>query len=95
MSQANTVTVSLLDKEYKLSCPPGEEQSLIDAATHLDSKMREISSSGKLLGLERIAVMAALNLSYENMHGSKSQSSSNDEVAAMIDKIDAVLAKNS
>jgi cell division protein ZapA len=95
MSQANTVTVSLLDKEYKLSCPPGEEQSLIDAATHLDNKMREISGSGKLLGLERIAVMAALNLSYENMNGSKSQSSSNDEVAAMIDKIDAVLAKNS
>jgi cell division protein ZapA len=57
--------------------------------------MREISGSGKLLGLERIAVMAALNLSYENMNGSKSQSSSNDEVAAMIDKIDAVLAKNS
>ncbi|QJD71622.1 cell division protein ZapA [Marinobacterium sp. LSUCC0821] len=95
MSQANTVTVSLLDKEYKLSCPPGEEQSLIDAANHLDNKMREISGSGKLLGLERIAVMAALNLSYENMNGSKSQSSSNDEVAAMIDKIDAVLAKNS
>ena len=95
MSQANTVTVSLLDKEYKLSCPPGEEQSLIDAANHLDKKMREISGSGKLLGLERIAVMAALNLSYENINGSKSQSSSNDEVAAMIDKIDAVLAKNS
>ena len=95
MSQANTVTVSLLDKEYKLSCPPGEEQSLIDAANHLDKKMREISGSGKLLGLERIAVMAALNLSYENINGSKSQSSSNDEVATMIDKIDAVLAKNS
>ncbi len=55
--------------------------------------VREISSSGKLLGMERIAVMAALNLSYDNLNSSKAEASSNDESKQLIDKIDATLAK--
>jgi cell division protein ZapA len=66
MSQdARTVTVKLLDKEYTISCPDGAEAELLASADYLDSKMREIKSSGKIVGLERIAVMAALNMSHE------------------------------
>ncbi len=90
---SNTLTVSLLDKEYTLSCPAGAEAGLIAAAENLDGKMREISSSGKLLGMERIAVMAALNLSYDNLNSSKAEASSHDESQQIIDKIDATLAK--
>lgn len=62
---ARTVTVKLLDKEYTISCPDGAEAELLASADYLDSKMREIKASGKIVGLERIAVMAALNVSHE------------------------------
>ncbi|WP_432696894.1 cell division protein ZapA [Marinobacterium sp. YM272] len=80
MSQdARTVTVKLLDKEYTISCPDGAEAELLASADHLDSKMREIKSSGKIVGLERIAVMAALNVSHELIK-SRAQTQQNIEM---------------
>ncbi len=64
MSEARTVNVSLLDKDYQVSCPPGEELALQRAAQRLDQQMRDIRAGGKIIGLERITIMAALNLSY-------------------------------
>lgn len=65
MTQAKTVVVEILDKAYHVSCPDGEEFSLERAARLIDSKMREIRRSGKVVGTERIAVMAALNIAHE------------------------------
>ncbi len=65
MSATIPVTVTIFGKDYQIACKPEEEQSLIDAASHLDCKMRDIRENGKIVGLERIAVMAALNLSHE------------------------------
>jgi cell division protein ZapA len=62
---ANTVTVKILDKDYQLGCPPEQEKGLIDAARHLDKQMRKVRDSGKVVGLERIAVMVALNNTYD------------------------------
>ncbi|CAN5225395.1 cell division protein ZapA [soil metagenome] len=59
------VTVRILDKEYQVSCPLEERAALIDSAELLNRKMREIRDSGKVVGLDRIAVMAALNLAHE------------------------------
>ena len=50
MSQANTVTVHILDKEYCIACPPEQRSNLESAARYLDGKMREIRSSGKVIG---------------------------------------------
>ena len=61
----DTVIVKLLDKEYQVACPPGQQEALAKSAGYLDKKMREIRHSGKVIGLERIAVMAALNISNE------------------------------
>ena len=61
----NTVTLKILDKEYQVACPPEEQTALMQAGQFLDQKMRGIRTSGKVIGLERIAVMAALNISYE------------------------------
>ncbi|KDE41108.1 MAG: cell division protein ZapA [Nitrincola lacisaponensis] len=65
MTSARSVTVRLLDKEYTISCPDGAEAELLASADYLNDKMREIRSTGKIVGLERIAVMAALNMSHE------------------------------
>lgn len=59
------VSVNILGKEYRIACQPGEENDVLASARHLDERMREIRSSGKVLGTERIAVMAALNLAYD------------------------------
>lgn len=61
----NTVIVKILDKEYQVACPPDQERALLDAARHLDKQMRTVRDAGKVIGLERIAVMVALNTTYE------------------------------
>ncbi|MBT3644719.1 MAG: cell division protein ZapA [Pseudomonadales bacterium] len=62
MATSETITVSIFDKDYQVSCPADEVQALRDSAFYLDQKMREIKKSGSVLGLDRLAVMAALNI---------------------------------
>jgi cell division protein ZapA len=64
-TQIKPVSVTILDKEYRIACKPGEEDDVAASARHLDGRMREIRKGGKVLGTERIAVMAALNLAHE------------------------------
>jgi cell division protein ZapA len=59
------VNVKILDKEYQVSCPKNEKADLLDSAELLHAKMAEIRDSGKVSGLDRIAVMAALNMANE------------------------------
>ena len=61
----NPVTVRILDKEYRISCGPDEQEALIESASYLDGKMREVRKTGRVIGTERIAVMVALNLTHE------------------------------
>ncbi|WPL15441.1 Z ring-associated protein ZapA [Thiorhodovibrio winogradskyi] len=62
------VTVQILEKEYRISCAPEERPGLLESARILDERMRQVRKSGRVLGGDRIAVMAALNLIYELMH---------------------------
>ncbi len=62
MSDAQPINISILDKDYKVACPPGEQSALLESAKFLDSKMREVRDSGNILGSERIAVITALNI---------------------------------
>jgi len=59
------VTVNILDREYRITCPAGDEQALQAAARHLDQRMQDIKDSGKVVGVDRIAVMVALNITHE------------------------------
>jgi cell division protein ZapA len=65
MSEQSRVSVRILEKEYFVACPHEERADLLDSAELLNGKMREIRDSGKVVGLDRIAVMAALNLANE------------------------------
>ena len=60
-----TVTVRILEKEYFVSCPQDERADLLDSAEYLNKKMREIRDTGKVVGADRIAVIAALNMANE------------------------------
>jgi cell division protein ZapA len=74
------VTVRILDKEYRVACSREEEQSLVSSARFLDQKMREIRAGGKVLGTDRIAVMAALNLAHELLEGESEKTDKADSI---------------
>ena len=74
------ISVRILEKEYQVACPADERDDLLRSAEMLNRKMREIRDSGKVIGLDRIAVMAALNITNELL-----QSETSD------DKIDSTL----
>ena len=59
------VDVNIMGREFKVSCSEDEREGLMAAVNYLDKKMREIRDTGKVIGVERIAIMAALNLSHE------------------------------
>ena len=65
MTDATAVQVSILAQSYTLTCPAGKEANLRQAADNLDQKLQGIKASGRVMGLERMAVMAALNMSAE------------------------------
>lgn len=65
MSQSKGVDVNIMGREFTVSCTDEERPGLINAVNFLDKKMRDIRDSGKIIGVERIAIMAALNLAHE------------------------------
>jgi cell division protein ZapA len=96
MTQSNTVTVHILDKEYCIACPADERANLESAARYLDGKMREIRSGGKVIGADRIAVMAALNITHDLLHKQQrldqEASATRDKVRDLLDRVDNALA---
>ncbi|MDH3388311.1 MAG: cell division protein ZapA [Gammaproteobacteria bacterium] len=70
MTDAQPINISILDKDYKVACPPGEQSALLESARFLDSKMREVRDSGNILGSERIAVITALNMANDLLKSS-------------------------
>ncbi|MBS0373037.1 MAG: cell division protein ZapA [Proteobacteria bacterium] len=63
------VSVRILEKEYQFACAVEERAALLDSAEFLNSEMKKIRDSGKVIGLDRIAVMAALNMANELLKG--------------------------
>lgn len=63
--ETQAMSIRVLDKEYQVACPVGEKEALLDSARLLDEKMREIRDARKMVGADRVAVMAALNLAHD------------------------------
>ena len=89
------VTVKILEKEYQVSCPVNERTDLLDAAELLNGQMREIRDSGKVVGLDRIAVMAALNMANELLQtrnrDESLESSLGKRIKSMSERIDSAI----
>lgn len=98
MSEIKPVTVHIMGNEYHVSSPAEEVEKLEQAARNLDHRMREIKSGGRIVGVERIAVMAALNMAHELIEFDGKDSQVSEKVANRINKlkedIDSVLASN-
>lgn len=96
MSSSEQVSVRILDREYLIACAAHERESLLAAAAHLDRRMRDLRASTRIAGLERIAVLAALNISHE-LIGLQEQhadlhSEADTHIDQLADKLEAALA---
>jgi cell division protein ZapA len=91
------VSVRILEKEYQFTCAPDERAALLDSAEHLNSEMRKIRDTGKVIGLDRIAVMAALNMANELLKSRSRDASLDTDVVQklrhMREQVDAALAR--
>lgn len=92
------ITIHILDKEYMIACDKDERHDLQRSADYLDKKMREIRDSGKIVGSDRIAVMAALNISHELLtqdgSTSKTDASVGSRIQSIQEKIDDALYRS-
>lgn len=94
-NKRDAISVNILSKEYRIGCEPGEEEALMKAARLLDARMKEIRGSGKVIGTDRIAVMAALNLAHELLNKESSvdaaAGAANKRIRAMRERIELAL----
>jgi cell division protein ZapA len=89
------VSVRILDKEYQVACPANERTDLLDSAEVLNAKMLEIRDSGRIVGIDRIAVMAALNLANDLLHAQARDRTLDGDVSSRLklisDRVESVL----
>ena len=78
------VTVRIMDKEYRIGCKDGEQEGLLRTAQYVDQQMREIRQSGRVIGADRIAVMAALNIAHELLQDRRVQDRSEEAIGERI-----------
>jgi len=97
MSDTTPVNISILDKDYKISCPVEEQQALLESAALLNQKMREAREQGGTIGSERLAVITALNLTHELLHKNRETHSQLQSISPRIrlleSRISATLQK--
>lgn len=89
------VSVNILDKDYLISCPPQERDGLLRAASFLSDRMRDVRDNGRLAGLDRIAVMAALHIAHELIQikdrGAAPESDTYEHVRRLSEKVEAAV----
>src|SRR5690349_24499326 len=94
---AKTVEINLLGRTYRVACEDGERDALMQAVSYLDAKMNEIRRAGKVMGAERIAVMAALNVAHEllsvRLGSGFDLGQARQRISALESKLDAAIAK--
>jgi cell division protein ZapA len=92
------VSVRIMEKEYLIACPYDERSALLDAAEFLNARMREIRDNGRVVGIDRIAVMAALNLAHEFLKGKDRESRLDNgvgqRVRALRERVEGALGKS-
>ena len=95
MSTPSTVRLRILDNDYQVACPPEEKDRLLAAARYLDEKMRTIRSGGNVIGVDRVAVMAGLNIAHELLQQSGRSVGDDRELQRLTDKISHALGNQS
>ena len=94
MGDSNSLNITIMDKDYRVACPADQHDSLKESAEFLNNRLSEIKHKGSIIGTERIAIMAALNLAHELLGSQGSAELFNDADSRMMNlqkKIDIAL----
>ena len=95
--EREVLTLRILDKEYRISCLPGERESLVAAASELNQRMQDMRGGAKVLGAERMAVMAALNVIHEREQTTSNQAgvldAAQQKVVLLEARLDAAIGR--
>ena len=99
MSEKNTsVQIRILDKEDHINCPPSDQEALMKSARYLDDSMRKVKERGNIHGSEKVAVMAALNITYELLQKNRlineSRRVNGEQINLLEEKIDQALQRS-
>lgn len=88
------VRVHILDREFMVAAPPEERDGLLESARQLDARMREIRDAGNIVGIDRIAIIAALNITHEMLQAkgeAAGAEATSERIAGLTQRIDAFL----
>ncbi|MCZ2721545.1 cell division protein ZapA [Marinomonas sp. 15G1-11] len=86
-----TVSVNILGQEYKINCPKGHEAELTEAADYLNGQMQEIRNNGKIIGTEKVAIIAALNITHDMLSSRKYARSNEQQLRELTSQLDSAL----
>ncbi len=92
--QAKGINISVMGRDFSVACPPEEQEDLMDAARYLDKNMKEIKKTGKIIGAERCAIMAALNITNDLLQlrrATAGQEQVQERLESLQERIDDVL----
>lgn len=96
--EKGALTINLMGREFRVACPEGEEGKLLASVEYLNRKLREVRDVGKVVGNERIALMAALNIAHEFLAQPKASEPAVDNasirrrIVAMQETVESALA---
>jgi cell division protein ZapA len=96
-TDAKGIDIAIMGREFRVACPEEERAALMQAVKYLDTKMREIRDAGKVIGIERIAIMVALNIVHEHLTTALPKGFDSEQfkrrIQAIEASIDEVMAK--
>lgn len=93
-SQSKGINVSIMGRDFSVACPADEQENLMEAARFLDKSMQEIKKTGKIIGAERCAIMAALNITNDLLQlqrATAGQEKVQEKLTSLQERIDLVL----
>jgi cell division protein ZapA len=93
MNDALPISVSILDKDYKIACPTGEQPALLASAKYLDGKMREVRDNGNIMGAERVAVITALNITNDFLSSTLVQKELGEELPPRLKNLETKISQ--
>ena len=93
--EVDTVSISILGRDYQISCPPSEEEALRKSARYLDKQMSKVKKTSSTLAFEKVAIMAAINICHELLQQSEeaeeSESYSIEKIQSLQQKIEKAI----
>lgn len=82
-----TVSIRILDKDYQVACPLDQQDELKKASMYLDEKMRDIRKGSRIVGIDRIAIMASLNITHDMLYGERPSEGINPKLKGQLEEL--------